>query len=136
MGAPSIERKVAKNTRAILTAQDEERLIDGVCAELGIRRDQLTSHDRRQYFVQARTMVALHLHNLGVSYPRIGKILKRDHTTAMHAVESAKKHARDNPEYRAVLEKTAPTKPRPIVREDIFLPRPERRDPQSLVFTS
>lgn len=47
------------------------------------------SHDKRDKVVEARRELARYLRSLGKSYPKIGLLIGRDHTTALALVDSS-----------------------------------------------
>ncbi len=61
------------------------------------------SKERRR--VQARAVAALAMRTVGYSYPEIGRLLRRDHSTAINAVRIAER----NPMLRAQAEQVART---------------------------
>lgn len=54
--------------------------------------DDVLSSSRSKNVMRARIACYLHLRGKGLSYPEIGKIMLRDHTTIIHVV---RKHSQD-----------------------------------------
>lgn len=68
----------------------------------GIPLDVLLGPSREAWIVEARQGLMWVLrHRLGLSYPEIGRAVKRDHTTAMHGVtaEQARRAESETPTY-------------------------------------
>lgn len=65
------------------------KIIEDVCAIHGVAYRELMSHDRRHKVVDARheAIALIAKHNPDFSFPRIGKIFNRDHTTVMFALQ-------------------------------------------------
>lgn len=65
-----------------------ERIIMTVCVELNVPRSSILSRSRSMPEKDARH-IAIHLirKNTGLSQKDIGKIFKRDRTTAIHSIE-------------------------------------------------
>jgi chromosomal replication initiator protein len=57
-----------------------------VARRFGVTFAELTSKDRHRRLADARHVAAWVLRQYGLSYPEIGRVLCRDHTTAMHSV--------------------------------------------------
>lgn len=57
-----------------------------VAAERNIRISDLLGTTRERKVVVARALLYRHAREMGLSYPRIGKIFGRDHTTVLHSV--------------------------------------------------
>ena len=87
IGATVRPRK-ARKAPAPSPTDDVGRIIDIVAGRYGVSRSDVLSPDRRQQAVLAR-QVAMRLirEATGKSYPEIGRIFDRDHTTVMHALE-------------------------------------------------
>lgn len=57
------------------------------CSELGVELENLVEEGQQRKFAAPRQQLMWELRTvLGMSYPRIGRIFDRDHTTVMHAV--------------------------------------------------
>lgn len=68
--------------------QKSEAIIREVAMTYGVPPKLLISNHRGEDAVRARHIVMWRLRNqLGFSYPKIGRILSRDHTTVMHGVK-------------------------------------------------
>lgn len=66
----------------------------------------LIKQDRSQTIARCRHVLifSLKLHT-GLSYPKIGLIMKRDHSTIIHAVKMGEKIVKENPFLYDVIEK-------------------------------
>lgn len=58
-------------------------------AEHGIKLDQLLSGDRHIDIVMARRDIASELRGRGMTYPRIGELLNKHHSSIIHMVRRA-----------------------------------------------
>lgn len=65
----------------------------------GVSIDQVLSTSEEIHVVRARQAAAWLMHRQGLSYPQIGRALKRHHTTMMHAV----RRVESQPPVKAVL---------------------------------
>lgn len=59
-------------------------MVQRAAKELGIAPDELLGATRKCEVIAARAAIVRVLRKQGVSYPVIGKAIKRDHTTAQH----------------------------------------------------
>jgi len=68
--------------------------------------EDLIKQDRSQTIARCRHILifSLKLHT-GLSYPKIGLILKRDHSTIVHAVKMGEKIVKENPWLYEEIEK-------------------------------
>lgn len=55
--------------------------------DFGIPLERIISKNRKRYLVRARHQIILELRDKGLSYPKIGKLLKRDHSTVFYAAQ-------------------------------------------------
>jgi chromosomal replication initiation ATPase DnaA len=65
-------------------------LLDGLIAiakENHVLLDHVFSDSRSKNVLRARTACYLHLRDKGLSYPEIGRIMMRDHTTIIHVIK-------------------------------------------------
>lgn len=62
---------------------DNEILIK-FCVKYEVQKDELLSTKRYKRLVYIRTAISKKLREQGWSYPRIGKLLNRHHTSIMH----------------------------------------------------
>ena len=58
-------------------------IVRSAIQEFGITNEDLTSGKRSENLVRARKWIAKRLRRNGMSYPKIGKILNRSHTSIM-----------------------------------------------------
>ncbi len=64
-----------------------ERIASLAAEESGFTLEQLREPSRNRGAVEARRLIALRLREEGASYPEIGSLLKRDHTTIISLVK-------------------------------------------------
>ena len=63
--------------------------------ESGYPMNEIVSVRRQHHLVDARQAIATEMRGKGYSFPAIGKVMKRDHTSILHLVQR-----RDTPEMR------------------------------------
>ena len=63
---------------------DDERMFQDALAEFGVTPEELRHRSRKADAVAKRRSVALTLRMSGMSFPRIGRLIGRDHKTVMH----------------------------------------------------
>ena len=74
-------------------------VIAAVAKFYGVTIDELTGPRRTAKLVDARWVAAKALQNRGkLSYPAIGRMMNRDHTSIMHACQSFNDRAARNPD--------------------------------------
>ena len=66
------------------------QVIQRVVDEMGVSRNDLFSQRRNRDFVAARAHLAFLLREKNLSYPEIGHIMNRDHTSIMHLLGATK----------------------------------------------
>jgi hypothetical protein len=72
-------------------ADEFNRVSRLVAASFGVTTGDILGKSRKRDIVLARQVVMYFLHEtFGISYPKIGAVLDRDHTTCLHAVEKIK----------------------------------------------
>lgn len=71
----------------------------------GVTADRLRGPGRREEIVAARHAVFLVLRRRGMSYPLIGKLLRKDHSTVICGCRRALRLAAGNAHYRALVER-------------------------------
>lgn len=71
-------------------------ILDAVCEAFGVLRMDLLSARRHRHLADARTAACKILTEVSpLSYPRIGHLLCRDHTTIMHHIKRFEKRLED-----------------------------------------
>jgi chromosomal replication initiation ATPase DnaA len=63
-------------------------IYEEVYSETGISSQLLVSRSNEAHLVAARSLFAVKARNKNLSYPQIGRILRRHHTTVMHGVRT------------------------------------------------
>lgn len=66
---------------------EPDAVLEQVAKELNLTREDILSERRFDKFVFARAVVAILLRDGGLSWPEIGAVLERDHSTIMYLVE-------------------------------------------------
>lgn len=88
------ERKRAGQTSDLPFSE----LAQSVAADFGITVADLKSGSRLPHLIDARAVVILILHERGLSYPTIARLLNRKcHSTILHAVQTFDVYVRRNP---------------------------------------
>lgn len=96
---PSARRRFGEALRscappARCSASSARLAVRVVIAVSGATEEDLLGRSRLSSHAFARQLLALLLRDvLGASYPEIGLVLRRDHTTAMHAVRKMRERA-------------------------------------------
>lgn len=66
-----------------------ENILSIIASETGIPIHKIKSSERNLEFVFARTLFSFTCREAGYSYPTIGKMINKDHTSIMHYVKKA-----------------------------------------------
>ena len=82
-------------------------LIRRAAEEYGVRPSLITSRDRAASVHAARSVVAYVLRQQGMSFPRIGNLLDRDHSTVMSMVGQVEKKIAGNDLYALKVRRIA-----------------------------
>jgi Bacterial dnaA protein helix-turn-helix len=75
-----------KPKEQIPNKRNTREIIQGVCERHGITYAELVGHSRKHYLMPPRVEAARLLRERGISFPEIGRILHRDHSTIVHAL--------------------------------------------------
>lgn len=67
-------------------------ILNQVCLEKGISIEQLLGKQRKSQFVNARKQCARSLRALNLSFPQIGKLMNRDHSSIIHYINPVPSH--------------------------------------------
>ncbi len=76
-----------------LRARDLLGVVDSLCSGHGVPRDLVLGRSRPKSVAFARNRLYAELSRTGLSYPEIGSLLDRDHTTVMAGVRRARRTA-------------------------------------------
>lgn len=85
--------------------EQPEPVISAVCQVMAIHRRDLLGDYRYKFVVDARSVACMVFRNGGWSYPKIGKVLNRDHKTIHYLVNMFDVRAKYNPELQKAVEK-------------------------------
>lgn len=95
-------------------------VINAVCEAFGVSRMDLLSQRRHRHLADARIAVSVILRETTpLSYPRIGQLLNRDHTTVLHHLRKLEERLED-PVFRQCFAEA-----RDRVSEEIEIPKTE-----------
>lgn len=96
--------RLEKLLALVQTAEEEIRTLEPTTHQQILRSvarrhrvplQRILGPDRHRDVVYARQEAAWRLRNLGLSYPKIGQVLNRDHTTIMYAVRQHETRRRE-----------------------------------------
>lgn len=85
-----ITDEIAAERRRLLTSP-EWKWIEAACDLYSIEATDVLGPQRDAKYVKARQIAAWLMREDGLSFPTIGRALKRDHTTAIHSVRAVEK---------------------------------------------
>lgn len=90
----------------VTTLLTHEHVLEAVCAERALSKEQLLSATRKQELVRAR-QIAIYLCRtlLGLSFPEIGRVLGgRDHSTILYNYKKIKQASNNDKDTKALLQ--------------------------------
>lgn len=67
-----------------------EWLFTRLAERLLLPLDEVKCGSRRRHIVMRLQAIALHMRDMGLSYPEIGRAIGRNHTTVLHGVRKAR----------------------------------------------
>jgi chromosomal replication initiation ATPase DnaA len=108
-----LRRKIAElegraTVRVLPPGERFADIVTACAAEWGVPRELLLGESREAPVVMARfAAMALGRRLLGYSFPRIGRLLARDHSTVMHGVRRMARMAEDDTDLAARLDRLA-----------------------------
>jgi chromosomal replication initiator protein len=87
-------------------AVDMQRITAAVCDHFGVDRSDILSRRRSRHIATPR-QVAMYLCrvHLGTSYPRLGELFGRDHSTAIHAIDTTEARLQRDVGFQEALER-------------------------------
>ena len=71
--------------------------VEAVALHFGVSKDMILGTGRSSVLVDARVACVAILRRRGLSYPAIGRLMKRDHTTLIHLIGKLDIYERRNP---------------------------------------
>ena len=99
---PTTEEKPEQDIS--LEVDGEDDIVEVLARQLGFKKEDIARHTRKQEVVNARDIIIYLLREYGdMSYPGIGRLLDRDHTTVIHAYTKLKDRYTQNPELEKIL---------------------------------
>jgi len=104
--AAFVEEHLVKHGTPRERGLDMDRITMVVCEHFGVERADLLSRRRSRHIATPR-QVAMYLCrvHLGISYPRLGELFGRDHSTAIHAVETTQVRLQRDMGFQDALER-------------------------------
>lgn len=95
---PETEKAVALLAELSKFDSEDEDIVDYLSSRLGYKKWQIVAHTRTADIVRVRDLIIYLLREYGgLSYPAIGRLIDRDHTTIIHAHTKIKKKFKENP---------------------------------------
>jgi len=83
---------------------DPNRIIEAVCAAWRVKEEQLLSKSRKARVARARQVAGYLLRqHTALSFPAIGRILGRDHSTIIHSCELIAREMATTPRFAAAV---------------------------------
>lgn len=67
-----------------------EEIIESLCESYGIRKEHLLSRRRDKELVKVKKLCYSMLRQEGLSYPQIGKLMHKNHTTVLKVLRGMK----------------------------------------------
>lgn len=96
----TLEELGARTRPDVLRGHRLARVVQLVAEEWGVCRDALAGENRAQRVVRPRQAVMLiAAQHCGWSTPRIGRALRRDHSTVIYGIRAAEARAAEDPDY-------------------------------------
>lgn len=68
-----------------------DTIIDDICDNYGVKKEHLLSRRRDKELVKVRKFAYSLLRKQGLSFPKIGKLMNKHHTTVMKVLRDDKK---------------------------------------------
>jgi chromosomal replication initiation ATPase DnaA len=89
-------------------AADHNEIVRCVCQSYLVSPDELASNDRHKNVAEARKVACWLLRTLTArSFPEIGRLMSKDHTSVMHAVKSCSRRRETDAEFRRFTDELA-----------------------------
>lgn len=86
---PTIRREVCPH--ATILPDPRRETLKACATEYGVTVDDIVGYRKEKNILKARWKAMYLLHKRGMSFSRIGRLLKKDHTTVMNAVKNYEK---------------------------------------------
>ncbi len=101
---PETEKAVALLAELSKFDSEDEDIVEYLSSRLGYKKWQIEAHTRTADIVWARDIIIYLLREYGdLSYPAIGRLIDRDHTTVIHAYTKLKKKFDEDPHQESEL---------------------------------
>lgn len=94
-------------------------IIDGVSAKFMVHKRDILSRCKFDFILPARFALCKVLRDRGMSYAQIGRIMDRDHTTVIHAVQRAEYMMERDPNYAKSIQELVDMKITPVKLEEV-----------------
>lgn len=104
--AAFVEEHLVRHGSPRTAAVDVDRITTAVCEQFGVERSDVLSR-RRSHHIAVPRQVAMYLCriHLGTSYPRLGELFGRDHSTVIHAIGTTEARLQRDTSFQEALER-------------------------------
>lgn len=75
-------------TYSTIVVRDLNNPLREIANRRGLKLEHVLAKGRSERLVACRAVMAHHLRNRGLSFPRIGQMLNRDHTSILHLINT------------------------------------------------
>lgn len=75
-------------TYSTIVVRDLNNPLREIANKRGLKLEHVLAKGRSERLVACRAVMAHHLRNRGLSFPRIGQMLNRDHTSILHLIST------------------------------------------------
>jgi len=98
--------QIKKNARYHKLTLKKEEILEIISEECGVNVNDVMKKIRKSELVKVRHMYSAILRKYyGFSYPKIGEIMDKDHTTIIHSVDAFKNRYKNEEDYRELTNK-------------------------------
>ena len=103
---PATKNEIRKNARYLKLTLKKEEILEIIAEECGVNVNDVMKKVRKSELVKARHMYSAILRKYyGFSYPKIGEIMDKDHTTIIHSVDTFRNRYINEEDYRDLTNK-------------------------------
>jgi chromosomal replication initiation ATPase DnaA len=98
--------EIKKNARYLKSTLKKEEILEIISEECGVNVNDVMKKVRKSELVKVRHMYSAILRKYyGFSYPKIGEIMDKDHTTIIHSVDAFRNRYKNEEDYRELTNK-------------------------------
>ena len=104
--SPSTKSEIKKNARYLKLTLKKEEILEIISEECGVNVNDVMKKIRKSELVKVRHLYSAILRKYyGFSYPKIGEIMGKDHTTIIHSVDAFRNRYKNEEDYRELTNK-------------------------------